>query len=109
MQIKNGLSIIEALVVLSISILLGLIAVPIMAKRLGVGLPAGEAEEKSSVSQSSSETTVKLKEAPSIILPKPQPPVLPLLKNKDGAGTGGDGASANTPESPLSKVPTEKP
>ena len=101
MQFKNGLSIIEALTVLSISALLGVIIVPVVLNRLEGG--RSEDQQYSGAQESPSEVKAQLKELPSINLLKPEPPVLPSLNS--GARIEKKEGGKDVPDSPKSDVP----
>lgn len=97
MQFKNGLSIIEALVTLLITILLGLIAVPVVLTRMGGARP-----EDHIIAPPSPPSEKKV--VP-IDFPKPERPDLPLFKGEGGLGIDKEGAAKDIPTPPSSSVP----
>ena len=102
---NKGLSIIEALLVLCISLVLGIIVVPVLLLRLGI-MQRDVQDLKSSVTslEVSAQTTV----APSVNLPKRLVPILPSL-NFDAGRAGDSAQSERNSKSPLSSPVPEEP
>jgi len=109
MTFKKGFSIIEALLVLCISLILCLVIIPVLLLRLGFLQHEEHAFR-------SPETLSEIKEpatvTPSIDLPKPVAPILPASNfEASGRADSGErvGPSKPLPLSPLPEVPSSKP